>query len=93
MGPRPEDRPEAEIAEGAGDLAHFSPASAWPIALAGSAALGMLGFIFGLWITFIAIGFVLFTGVGLLFENFKGNNAATEDATGIDPVGMGGGHG
>jgi hypothetical protein len=93
MGPRPEDRAEAEIAEGAGDLAHFSPASAWPIMLAFSAAAALVGFIFGLWITFIAIGGVLFSGVGLLFENFRGVNQATEEATGVDPVGMGGGHG
>jgi hypothetical protein len=93
MGPRPEDRPDAEIAEGAGDLAHFSPASIWPIGLALSAALGLIGFIFGLWITFIAIGGVLFTGVGLLFENFRGVNLHTEEATGVSPTGMGGGHG
>lgn len=93
MGPRPEDRPEAEVAEGAGDLAHFSPGSPWPIGVAGSAALGLLGFIFGLWITFIAIALVLFTLTGLLFEHFRGVNLHTEDEVGVDPVGMGGGHG
>lgn len=93
MGPRPEDRPDAEIAEGAGDLAHFSPHSAWPVALAFSAATGLLGFIFGLWLTFIAVGLILFSGVGLLFEHYQGNHLATEDATGVDPIGMGGGHG
>lgn len=93
MGDRPEDRPNAEIAEGAGDLAHFSPASAWPIALAGSAALVLVGFIFGLWITFIAVALVLITGVGLLFENFRGLNQHTEEAIGVSPTGLGGGHG
>jgi hypothetical protein len=33
--PRPEDRPDAEIAEGAGDLGFFSPGSYWPIGIAG----------------------------------------------------------
>ncbi len=93
MGPRPEDRPDAEISEGAGDLAHFSPASHWPIALAASTVVGLLGFIFGLWLTFIAIGLILFSGVGLLFENFRGLNQHTEEATGVSPTGMGGGHG
>ena len=93
MGSRPEDRPDAEIAEGAGDLAHFSPASAWPVALAFSAALGLIGFIFGLWITFIAVARVLISGVGLLFENFRGLNLHTEEATGVSPTGLGGGHG
>lgn len=93
MGPRPEDRPDAEIAEGAGDLAHFNPSSPWPIGVAFSAALGMIGFIFGLWLTFIAVVLVLFTGTGLLFEHFRGNNLHTEQETGVDPIGMGGGHG
>ncbi len=93
MGPRPEDREDAEIAEGAGDLAHFSPASFWPIGLAFSAGFVLLGFIFGLWITFIAVGGVLVFGVGLLFENFRGLNQNTEDAIGVSPTGIGGGHG
>ena len=37
--PRPEDRPDAEIAEGAGDLGFFSPGSYWPIGIAGAATI------------------------------------------------------
>ncbi len=37
--PRPEDNPEAEVSDGAGELGFFSPGSYWPIALATSAAL------------------------------------------------------
>ena len=36
---RPEDRKDAEIADGAGELGFFSPASYWPFALALSAAI------------------------------------------------------
>ncbi|MDQ3505543.1 MAG: cytochrome c oxidase subunit 4, partial [Actinomycetota bacterium] len=31
--PRPEDRQDAEIVEGAGDLGFFSPGSYWPVTL------------------------------------------------------------
>ncbi len=31
---RPEDNPEAEVSDGAGDVGFFSPGSYWPIALA-----------------------------------------------------------
>ncbi len=36
---RPEDRPDADIAEGAGELGFFSPGSYWPIGLAASATI------------------------------------------------------
>ena len=36
---RPEDRKDADIADGAGELGFFSPGSYWPFALALSAAL------------------------------------------------------
>ena len=37
--PRPEDRKDADIAEGAGELGFFSPGSYWPFAVALAAAL------------------------------------------------------
>jgi hypothetical protein len=93
LGERPEDHGDARIEEGAGDLGHFSPYSVWPVSLAFSAVMGLIGFIFGLWITFIAIAAVLVTGIGLLFEHYRGHHLATEDETGVDPIGLGGGHG
>ena len=36
---RPEDNPDAEVSDGAGDVGFFSPGSYWPITLAASAAL------------------------------------------------------
>jgi Cytochrome c oxidase subunit IV. len=33
---RPEDNPEAEVSDGAGDVGFFSPGSYWPIAVAGA---------------------------------------------------------
>ena len=40
---RPEDRPEAEIADGAGEVGFFSPGSYWPFGL----ALGMVMVVLG----------------------------------------------
>lgn len=93
LGTRPEDHGDALIEEGAGDLGHFSPHSVWPISLAFSAVMGLIGFIFGLWITFIAVAAILITGCGLLFEHYRGYHLSTKEQTGVDPVGMEGGHG
>ncbi len=73
---RPEDRKDAEIAEGAGELGFFPPASYWPFALAASAAITGLGMAFWYyWL--IALGGValLITIGGLLFEYYVGQNA------------------
>ena len=74
--PRPEDRADAEISEGAGDLGFFSPGSYWPITLAGAAALAGLGIVF--WAPWLmAIGAVAIIGSvgGLLFEYYTGSHA------------------
>src|SRR6266498_2993539 len=42
---RPEDRPDAEIAEGAGEIGFFSPGSYWPFGLAVAAALAGLALV------------------------------------------------
>ncbi|MEP6462051.1 MAG: cytochrome c oxidase subunit 4 [Frankiaceae bacterium] len=65
---QPEDMPEAEIADGAGELGFFSPHSPWPIAMAASAAIMMLGFPFGWWLTIIGAGLFLGTSLGLVLE-------------------------
>ena len=41
---RPEDRKDAEIADGAGELGFFSPGSYWPVALAVGAVMTAVGF-------------------------------------------------
>ncbi len=73
---RPEDRKDAEIADGAGELGFFSPASYWPLGIALSAALTALGLaFFYVWLVLIGLGAVLFTVGGLLFEYYVGQNA------------------
>jgi membrane associated rhomboid family serine protease len=73
---RPEDRKDADIAEGAGELGFFPPASYWPFGLALSAALMGLALAFWYsWLILIAGVALLTTIGGLLFEFYVGQNA------------------
>jgi hypothetical protein len=66
---RPEDNPEAEVSDGAGDVGFFSPGSYWPIAVAGSAALFAIGLAFlYVWLMVIGAAVLLITIGGLVFE-------------------------
>ncbi|MBA3411142.1 MAG: cytochrome c oxidase subunit 4 [Geodermatophilaceae bacterium] len=68
---RPEDRQDAEIAEGAGDLGFFSPGSYWPVTLAAAAALAGAGLAFYyVWLIVIGFAAVMFAVGGLLFEYY-----------------------
>lgn len=74
MDARPEDRPDAEIAEGAGEMGFFPPHSWWPIATAFSFAMVGSGLVFGPFL--MAIGFfaIAITVVGFTFEYYLGIN-------------------
>jgi hypothetical protein len=73
---RPEDRKDADIAEGAGELGFFPPASYWPFGLALSAALmGLALAFFYSWLILIAVAALMITIGGLLFEFYVGQNA------------------
>ncbi|MGY1741024.1 MULTISPECIES: cytochrome c oxidase subunit 4 [unclassified Blastococcus] len=73
---RPEDRKDAEMADGAGELGFFSPASYWPIGIAFSAGVTALGLAFWYpWLISIGVVAVLVTVGGLLFEYYVGQNA------------------
>ena len=77
--PRPEDREDAEIAEGAGELGFFSPGSYWPFGLALSAAMMGLGRVWYSWLILIAAVACCSLG-GLLFEYYAGQNATHSNA-------------
>ncbi|HET7486460.1 MAG TPA: cytochrome c oxidase subunit 4 [Acidimicrobiales bacterium] len=49
MKPRPEDRPDADIASGAGPVGNFPGPTAWPVTLAAGAVLAANGIAFGIW--------------------------------------------
>ena len=75
MEPRPEDRKDAEIADGAGELGFFPPDSWWPLWCGLTLAMIVLGVVIGWWL--VIIGGVL--GVvalqGLIFEYYRGEHA------------------
>ena len=74
---RPEDRPDAEIAEAAGELGFFSPGSYWPIGIAGAATITGFGLAFvQLWLVICGVLAILFTVGGLLFEYYIGGRRA-----------------
>jgi cytochrome c oxidase subunit IV len=66
---RPEDNPEAEVSDGAGDVGFFSPGSYWPIAVAAAAALcGVALAFFYVWLLVIGVVVLLLAVGGLVFE-------------------------
>ncbi|GAA1744579.1 cytochrome c oxidase subunit 4 [Luedemannella helvata] len=71
--PRPEDRDDAEISDGAGEIGFFSPGSYWPIGVAAAAVTAGTGLVFKEW-WLVAAGLlaVLAASGGLLFEYYTG---------------------
>ena len=73
---RPEDRKDADIADGAGELGFFSPGSYWPFGIALSTGLmGLALAFFYPWLIITAGVAILITVGGLLFEYYVGQNA------------------
>jgi len=75
--PRPEDREDADMVDGAGEIGFFSPGSYYPFGLALSVLIAGLGLVYLLW-WLIALGIVaiLVTTSGLLFEYYTGARKA-----------------
>lgn len=77
--PRPEDRDDAEIQEGAGEIGFFSPGSYWPFGLAVAVLAAGVGMVYWMWWLIAAgmIGVLVTTG-GLLFEYYTGSRRGAE---------------
>lgn len=75
VGPRPEDRLDAEIHEGSGEQGHFSPWSWWPLVLGLSCAAGFLGLAVGWWILMFGAGLAVIALVGWVYEYSRGDHA------------------
>jgi len=73
--PRPEDRSDAEVSEGTGELGFFSPHSWWPLITGLSAAVAALGAAIGWWLFLIGMLFVLLSAIGFVFEYYRGSYA------------------
>ncbi|MFR9779907.1 cytochrome c oxidase subunit 4 [Micromonospora sp. MS34] len=76
---RPEDRPDGEIADGAGEVGFFSPGSYWPFGLALAAAIAGLGLVYWqMWLLGAGLVAVIFAACGLLFEYYSGTRRTAE---------------
>ena len=76
MEPRPEDRKEAEIADGAGELGFFPPHSWWPL----WCALTMGVIVYGIamatwWLVIVGFGFGAVALCGWVYEYYVGEHA------------------
>jgi hypothetical protein len=73
--PRPEDDPQGEIAEGAGEQGFYSPHSWWPLPLALSGAVVFLGLVIGWWMFYIGAAIGVVSLVGWVYEYYRGAHA------------------
>lgn len=72
-GMRPEDRPDAEISEAAGEYGFFSPHSWWPLWVALAAAVTAVGLAVGWWLVLIGFVAMMFATYGFVFEYYRGH--------------------
>jgi hypothetical protein len=75
MEPRPEDRKDGEIADGAGELGFFPPYSWWPLWCGATLAICVLGVVFGWWLFIIGAFLGLLALQGWIFEYYRGEHA------------------
>jgi hypothetical protein len=76
MEPRPEDRIDAEIADGAGELGFFPPHSWWPLWCGLTLAVIVFGTAMGAWwLSMIGAGFGVVALSGWVFEYYLGEHA------------------
>ena len=72
VGELPEDILTSDIDDGDPELGEFSPWSWWPIVLAFSAALAILGLAIGTWLMPIGLGVFMIAIVGWVYEYYRG---------------------
>lgn len=84
--PRPEDREDADMADGAGEVGFFPAASLWPPAIGLGAVILALGMIFGTW--FWALGGVMVLGaiIGWIVEAEAREEGPDDPGMPIDPA-------
>ncbi len=71
-GLRPEDRPDGDISEAAGEFGFFSPHSWWPLMTAASAAITALGVVFVWWLVILGLMLVVMSALGFVLEYYRG---------------------
>jgi hypothetical protein len=76
MEPRPEDRNEAEISDGAGELGFFPPYSWWPLWSAATLGIIVFGTAMGAWwLLIIGFGLGSLALCGWIYEYYVGEHA------------------
>lgn len=71
-GELPEDVLTSDIDDGDPELGEFSPWSWWPIVLAFSASLAIMGLAVGVWLFPIGLGVFVIAIVGWVYEYYRG---------------------
>jgi Cytochrome c oxidase subunit IV len=74
MKPRPEDRSDATIADGAGVIGSFPNSSIWPFVLGSGLFLVGMSAVFGLWLIAPGFALVISAGIGATVESRRGGN-------------------
>lgn len=72
MVPRPEDRTDASIEDGAGVIGAFPDSSIWPFVLGMGLFLVVLSVVFGLWLLAPGLALVISAAVGVTVESRRG---------------------
>jgi len=68
--PRAEDDPDAEHAAASGaTVGRFSSGSIWPLVMGMGLAIGVQGFVFGLWLLGFGVTLFVWATVGLMLES------------------------
>jgi len=71
-GERPEDREDATMAEGAGNIDSFPGSSIWPFVLGMGCFVTVLGLVFGVWLMFVGVPLILTALTGVTAESRRG---------------------
>jgi uncharacterized membrane protein HdeD (DUF308 family) len=74
MGQRVEDREDASIEEGAGDINSFPSTSIWPFVMGMGAFLTLISLVFGIWLIFPGITLIITALVGVTAESRRGGH-------------------
>jgi len=74
MGQRVEDREDASIAEGAGDINSFPSSSIWPFVMGMGAFVTLISLVFGIWLIFPGISLIITALVGVTAESRRGGH-------------------
>jgi hypothetical protein len=79
--PRPEDRPDATLADGAGPVDSFPAPSIWPFVFGLGAVVFATGLIFGIWVVLPGAA-ILGLGVIGMIRQSRGTQAADQEREG-----------